>query len=378
MDQDQTAASNFEITADLAEAAEEILEDFAQDAELDVAVIVEESGALIAGISADDNIDVHTVAALVAGNIGATRALGKVVGETGTVETINQGTDKITYLRELNDRFVLVGIAESILPAGIIREKASQISEELLDLLVESGLAEDTAKIKLESDDDQETEDAEHQDSDEVTNDEDAETDDEESNESFKGIELTSGSLSISEFDDEESEEENPESDDEETITETAAPVVINSPFEIADDDEEEEDDEEIESVFELGEGTEDESETESKEENGDEVSVSAPMLVTPAVPTEEDIARKVEEDATTAVAAISTPIATDIAKNVEEGDEEETGKKTSPESSDENHKDDDDDDNSDSGDEIDDDDEEDDDDGEESVGGPRYVFEIG
>ncbi len=383
---DQTAAPNFEITASLAEEAEELLRDFAEDAELDVALIVDHSGGLIAGITADEEIQIETVGALVAGAVGSVKALGKSVGETNPVESINHGTDNTIYLRQLSDRFIIVGIAEAELPSGIIREKAAQIADSVLGLLTGEAILE--------------VEDAEEKDA------EDGET--EESVEDASPFNLTDISedeeLVDEEPDDEveaeielgdPEEDEAPSSEDEEIVV---PPLVVDSPFEIAmegeDDDEVEAsddsaDEEEEEGAFPAGEtffelggvdssdeeedsevviGAEAEEEVEADDDfepesentdddDDDEDAVSVPpLLIEPAMPTAAEVARRLEEDATTSIAAISTPIATGITRKEETPPVAPVSEKDAEEDADF----------------------EDTDDDDEPVGGPRYVFEIG
>ena len=73
-------------------------------------------------------------------------------------------------------------------------------------------------------------------------------------------------------------------------------------------------------------------------------------------MPTAADVARKLEDDATTSIAAISTPIATGITRKEETPPVAPVSPKDAEEDADF----------------------EDTDDDDEPVGGPRYVFEIG
>ena len=136
-DDDHSAAIPLEINQETAERAEEVLRLFAEDAEMDMALIVDRSGALIAGIAADAEVPVDTISALVAGVCGAVDALIDKIGESGEIESFHSGGERQLYLRELENRFILVGVSGVDLPTGIIREKSAQIRGELSEILQE-------------------------------------------------------------------------------------------------------------------------------------------------------------------------------------------------------------------------------------------------
>lgn len=126
-----------EVSAEAADRAEDILRDFAAEAELDMAVIVDRSGGMVAGVASRPNVDVDTVGALVAGAFGAMRSLARELGESSIVESLHHGDKDTIYLREIGPRYILLGVAELALPAGIVREKAAQVAVPLSALLTE-------------------------------------------------------------------------------------------------------------------------------------------------------------------------------------------------------------------------------------------------
>ncbi len=132
---DYTPAVPLEISQEVAEQADEFLRELAEDAGLDTALIVDQSGALVTGISAEENVTVEVISALVAGASGAMKTLVRELGETGEIESLHQGSERSVYLREIVGRFVLVGVAESSLPVGLIREKSNQMRGRLAELL---------------------------------------------------------------------------------------------------------------------------------------------------------------------------------------------------------------------------------------------------
>lgn len=142
---DFTPAAPLEISLEVAEQADELLRELAEDAGLDTALIVDQSGALVTGISAEDNVTVDLISALVAGASGAMKTLVRELGETGEIESLHQGSERSVYLREIVGRFVLVGVAGASLPVGVTREKSNQMRErfaELLDSVKPTGFTE--------------------------------------------------------------------------------------------------------------------------------------------------------------------------------------------------------------------------------------------
>lgn len=133
---DDTTAVPLETGPDLAEQADELLRELAEDAGLDTALIVDKSGALVTGISAEENVTVEVISALVAGASGAMKTLVRELGETGEIESFHQGDKRTVYLREILGRFLLVGVSEASIPVGVIREKSNQMREPLSKLLV--------------------------------------------------------------------------------------------------------------------------------------------------------------------------------------------------------------------------------------------------
>jgi len=134
---DYPAAVPLEIDEETAMRADDLLREFAEDAGLETALIVDRSGALVAGISAEAEVTVEVISALVAGASGAMRALVSRLGETGALESLHLGGDRLIYLREIVNRFILVAVSEVSRPAGLVRQKALAIGPRLDELLSE-------------------------------------------------------------------------------------------------------------------------------------------------------------------------------------------------------------------------------------------------
>jgi len=139
---DYTAAVPLEIDEETATRADDLLREFAEDAGLETALVVDRSGALVAGISAEAEVTIEVISALVAGASGAMRALVSRLGETGSVESLHLGGNRLVYLKEIVNRFILVAVADVSRPAGLVRQKALAIHPRIEDLLREVRPAE--------------------------------------------------------------------------------------------------------------------------------------------------------------------------------------------------------------------------------------------
>jgi predicted regulator of Ras-like GTPase activity (Roadblock/LC7/MglB family) len=132
---DRTAAVTLEVPKGVADDIEAVLRDYAEEAELDTSLVVDHSGFLIAGISSLPDVDVDTIGSLVAGAGDATEGLTGALGEEGSVESLHLGEDRLFYLKDIGERYILVGVSDSNVPAGILRDQASLIEPSLLKLL---------------------------------------------------------------------------------------------------------------------------------------------------------------------------------------------------------------------------------------------------
>ena len=119
----------------VADAIEEVLRGFAEEADLDTSLVVDISGQLVAGISSLPEVDVDSIGSLVAKSAGAAECLAGALGEGGRVESLHLGEDRTLYLREAGERFILVGVSDSEIQAGILCDQAGLAEEPLSKLL---------------------------------------------------------------------------------------------------------------------------------------------------------------------------------------------------------------------------------------------------
>jgi len=141
---------NVELSSEAADQAETLLRDLATDAELEMALLVDQSGGMIAGVATRQDVDVSTVGALVAGAFGAMGALTSELGENRFSESLHHGQGDTVYLREVAGRFILLGVAPGELPFGIVREKGAQTADKL-NLLLEADESSDAEEYENEA-----------------------------------------------------------------------------------------------------------------------------------------------------------------------------------------------------------------------------------
>jgi len=129
---DRTAAVTLEVPPGVADDIEKVLRGYAEEAELDTSLVVDHSGFLVAGISSLPDVDVDIIGTLVAKASEAAENLTGSLGEDGRFESLHLGEDRLLYLKEIGERFILVGVSDSNVPAGILRDQATLIEPVLL------------------------------------------------------------------------------------------------------------------------------------------------------------------------------------------------------------------------------------------------------
>lgn len=134
-DADFTTALPLEIDETTAIEADNLLREFAEAASLETAMVVDRSGALVSGISAEEFVTIDLISALIAGASGAMRALVSRLGETGSIESLHLGEDRLIYLKEVREGFILVGVADTRRPAALVRQSSLAIESRLSAVL---------------------------------------------------------------------------------------------------------------------------------------------------------------------------------------------------------------------------------------------------
>lgn len=135
-DTDASPLLTLEIRPELATEIEDLLGIFADQCELDTALVVARSGALAAGISIENGVTIQAVAALVAQVGGHARTLAQELKNRAPLESLFFGEDRSLYIRELDERFFLVAVSSATVPVGVVRAASGPLAEELLPMLV--------------------------------------------------------------------------------------------------------------------------------------------------------------------------------------------------------------------------------------------------
>ncbi len=135
-DTDASPLLTLEIRPELATEIEDLLGIFADQCELDTALVVARSGALAAGISIENGVTIQAVAALVAQVGGHARTLAQELKNRAPLESLFFGEERSLYVRELDERFFLVAVSSATVPVGVVRAASVPLAEELLPMLL--------------------------------------------------------------------------------------------------------------------------------------------------------------------------------------------------------------------------------------------------
>lgn len=135
-DTDASSLLTLEIRPELATEIEDLLGAFADQCELDTALVVARSGALAAGISIENGVTIQGVAAQVAQVGGHARTLAQELKNRAPLESLFFGEDRSLYVRELDERFFLVAVSSASVPVGLVRAASVPLAEELLPMLL--------------------------------------------------------------------------------------------------------------------------------------------------------------------------------------------------------------------------------------------------
>lgn len=113
-----------------------------------VALIVDDSGQLIASQGTIESLDPTLLGTLAAGNFGATSELAKLIGETEFTLVFHQGEKENIHITSIEDKGILVIIFDNKVPIGLVRMYAQKAIKNFVPIL-EKTLTE---KAKQEKD----------------------------------------------------------------------------------------------------------------------------------------------------------------------------------------------------------------------------------
>ena len=135
------------------EALKERLRDLLKNTKSLVALIVDDSGQLIASQGTLESVDPTLLGTLAAGNFGATSELAKLIGESEFTLVFHQGEKENIHITSIEDKGILVIIFDNKVPIGLVRMYAQKAIKEfspILDkTLAEKSKQEEETKNKI-------------------------------------------------------------------------------------------------------------------------------------------------------------------------------------------------------------------------------------
>lgn len=136
-----------ELSEEMADSLESALKDFARDADLSLAVAVDAGGALLAGVSSRDDLDVSAVCALAAGVHAAGKSLARAIGEEVPTDIIQHGEHGACFIHGLEGLGLLLAVADGNTPVGLLRHRAAEAVADILSRLQASTAPAPVAEI---------------------------------------------------------------------------------------------------------------------------------------------------------------------------------------------------------------------------------------
>ncbi len=135
------------------ESLKERLRDLLKNTKSLVALIVDDSGQLIASQGTLESVDPTLLGTLAAGNFGATSELAKLIGESEFTLVFHQGEKENIHITSIEDKGILVIIFDNKVPIGLVRMYAQKAIKEfspILDkTLAEKSKQEEETKTKI-------------------------------------------------------------------------------------------------------------------------------------------------------------------------------------------------------------------------------------
>lgn len=111
------------------------LKELIKNAKSLVALIVDDSGQLIASQGTLESVDPTLLGTLAAGNFGATSELAKLIGEQEFTLVFHQGEKENIHITSIEDKGILVIIFDNKVPIGLVRMYAQKAIKSFVPIL---------------------------------------------------------------------------------------------------------------------------------------------------------------------------------------------------------------------------------------------------
>ena len=120
---------------DQLDQTEAILEEDLIKSGVNIALVVDMAGHIIANSRSDDcNHDVYSLAALAAGNFGAVNAMAQIVGEDEFSLLFHKGQDENLHFSKVSEEILLITTFSNDISLGFLRLKIAEAIEKIRSL----------------------------------------------------------------------------------------------------------------------------------------------------------------------------------------------------------------------------------------------------
>ena len=121
-----------ELDQEQLEKTEAILEDDLIESGINVALVVDLAGHIIAYSRSDDcGHEVYSLAALAAGNFGAVNAMAQMVGEDEFSLLFHKGTDENLHFSKIDEELLLITTFGNEVSLGFLRLRIAEAIERI-------------------------------------------------------------------------------------------------------------------------------------------------------------------------------------------------------------------------------------------------------
>jgi predicted regulator of Ras-like GTPase activity (Roadblock/LC7/MglB family) len=115
----------------------ELLESLSHEANAELALLLDRSGLYLASTGELADVDPTALASLAAGNVAATEALSRLIGETDFSSLHHEGRSGSLHISQVSDKVVLLIVFAERSSLGLVRLRVQQRTPELLAVVHE-------------------------------------------------------------------------------------------------------------------------------------------------------------------------------------------------------------------------------------------------
>ncbi len=113
------------------EEIKKILNRLKEETNSRIVIVVERNGQPIAFTGELDGVDTTSLGSLIAGDVAATEALARLLGEQGFSIIFNEGAKEDLHITVIGDKFILAILFDRRTSLGLVRLRARKAAQEL-------------------------------------------------------------------------------------------------------------------------------------------------------------------------------------------------------------------------------------------------------